>query len=272
MVYSLMVTALLMGLSGIPHCTAMCGAACAAVLRKPVPLSALLGRWIGYASLGAVAAASGSLAAQWSRQSAVLQPLWVLAQVAALVLGLYLAGRGRMPVALDQWGQGLYRRIQLRTASSSWVKKVPGTAMLAPLVAGVAWAALPCGLLYGAVMVAALANGPLEGALVMTAFALPSAFGLWAAPWLLRRMTSTESDAATFTAVPVPMIWLKRSSSQAGAETNGQVMSPVPGRPRWSPRWNDSQWAIRLAGLMLACMSAWAIYHRLLDQWRAWCA
>jgi uncharacterized protein len=61
--------------------------------------------------------------------------------------------------------------------------------------AGLAWVAWPCGLLYGALTMAALANGPLEGAAVMAAFALGSLPALAAAPLLLNRLTGTRAKA-----------------------------------------------------------------------------
>ncbi|MDP3083499.1 MAG: sulfite exporter TauE/SafE family protein, partial [Rubrivivax sp.] len=60
-----------------------------------------------------------------------------------------------------------------------------------PLRAGVAgsfWAAWPCGLLHSALVVAALAPSAAGGAAVMSGFALASAPGLAAAPWLWRRL------------------------------------------------------------------------------------
>ena len=60
--------------------------------------------------------------------------------------------------------------------------------MAAPLGLGVAWALLPCGLLYSAVMVAALAGSVAGGAAVMALFGLGSAIWLWIAPWLLLKL------------------------------------------------------------------------------------
>lgn len=271
MLSSLMVTAFLMGVGGIPHCTAMCGAACAAVLRKPVPLSALLGRAIGYALLGAVAAASTSGLALWAQQSAVLQPLWLLAQLSALALGLWLAVTATMPARLDQWGQGLYRRLQARVTASPRVQALPAASLFAPLLAGMMWAALPCGLLYGAVMVAALGNGPLQGALVMLAFALPGALGLWAAPWLLARMGWANAGPRSATNTSVPIMWLKSKGDEAKAIAC-QSSAPTPASATPWHSWSDPRWAIRMSGLMLAAMSAWSVYHRLVTQWQAWCA
>ena len=53
---------------------------------------------------------------------------------------------------------------------------------------GLAWVAWPCGLLQSALLVAALASGPLQGGAVMASFALTSGAGLALGPWLLSRM------------------------------------------------------------------------------------
>jgi hypothetical protein len=57
----------------------------------------------------------------------------------------------------------------------------------APLIAGMLWALLPCGLLYSALIVAALAGNPWQGAGVMATFALASGLVLGVAPWALLR-------------------------------------------------------------------------------------
>lgn len=51
---------------------------------------------------------------------------------------------------------------------------------------------MPCGLLYGALLVAALSNNPLEGAGVMALFALGSAAVLTIGPWLWLRLRSGQ--------------------------------------------------------------------------------
>jgi hypothetical protein len=47
---------------------------------------------------------------------------------------------------------------------------------------------MPCGLLYSAVLVAALSGGPLDGALSMALFAVGSSVSLLIGPWLLLRL------------------------------------------------------------------------------------
>jgi hypothetical protein len=53
----------------------------------------------------------------------------------------------------------------------------------------------PCGLLYSALMVAALTGNALEGALTMSCFALGSGLSLGFAPWLLLKL-KTLGDGA----------------------------------------------------------------------------
>ena len=59
---------------------------------------------------------------------------------------------------------------------------------------GLCWAGIPCGLLQSALLVAALASGPAQGAAVMATFALASGFGLWAGPYLWSRLGTAPGD------------------------------------------------------------------------------
>lgn len=282
MLSSLMLTAFLMGLGGVPHCAAMCGAACAALLPNGVPLRSLLGRCTGYALLGAVASAGVGAAAQWGRQVSFLQPLWVMAQALALLLGLWLLWSGAMPRQLDELGQGAYRVLRARLNASPVFREGGALRAIWPFVAGMAWAMLPCGLLYAAVMVAALAPDALGGGLVMLAFAVPGAFGVWGAPVVLRRLArlgrgsvapaSSELAQGDATAI-VPVLWLRSERPDGCADGAGrqQLASATSGVAQGGVVF-DPRWAVRLSGLMLASMSAWALYHQVMDQWRAWCA
>lgn len=189
MLSGLILTAFLMGLTGAPHCASMCGVPCAAALRRAVPVQALIGRWVGYAALGGLAAASSGLVSHWAREVAFLKPFWLIAQAMAVLLGVWLLVSGRLPRQLDQIGLGAYHAFKARWAYATASSSSLWAARVAPFFAGLAWAALPCGLLYGALMVAALAPDALGGALIMTAFALPSGAGVWAASKLLTRMS-----------------------------------------------------------------------------------
>lgn len=182
---SLAVTALVMGLAGGPHCIAMCGAACAGIAQAAAPRStqalALFqaGRLLGYAALGALAAASMQGLGWLTVQSAALRPVWTMVHVAAIVLGLMLLVLARQPLWLDAGARRVWARVRAATQRMG---------LAAPLGLGVAWALLPCGLLYSAVMVAALAGSVPAGAGVMALFAAGSGISLLAGPWLLLRL------------------------------------------------------------------------------------
>jgi len=249
---ALALTGLLMGLAGAPHCTAMCGPACAALLRgadrsarpggglQALPSNGAV-VWLfhgmrvaGYALAGALVAAGVGVLA-WAGQAAPLfRPVWTLLHVAALALGLWLAITARQP----GWMTRIGRR---RPGSNAALEGPAGTTVHAvrwasrsrDLRAGVAgglWVAWPCGLLQSALVVAGLANTPAAGAVVMAAFATASALGLHVAPTLLSW-------------------WSARGSSR-------------PHALRWE------QGVVRLTGALLAVGSLWALGH---DVWgRVW--
>lgn len=276
MLSSLILTAFLMGLGGVPHCAAMCGAACAAFLPRGVPLISLIGRCLGYAALGAVAAASYGVAAQWGQQFTFIRPLWMLAQALVLLLGLMMLATGGMPRQLDAFGQQVYRQLRARLSVSPLFGEGGALRLVWPFVAGMAWALLPCGLLYAALMLAALAPDPLGGAVVMLAFALPGALGVWGAPavlrWLSRLVSKVPGNANTGAAVQsalAPVIWIRPEAKFE--PVNACQLTDQP--PVASPSsLTDPRWAVRLAGAVLAGMSVWALYHQVMDQWKAWCA
>ena len=182
---SLAITALLMGVVGGPHCVAMCGAACAGIGQAAGPRkqSALLlfqlGRIAGYSVLGGLAAASLQGLGWLTVQSAALRPVWSLFHVAALVLGMVLLVQARQPVWLERGARKVWTGA--RTFAGTWGGG-------GPLVLGSLWALLPCGLLYSALMVAALAGSVGGGALVMALFALGTSVTMFLGPLLWLRL------------------------------------------------------------------------------------
>ncbi len=185
MEWSLAMTALLMGLAGGPHCIAMCGAACAGIGQAAGPnknsamWSFQAGRIIGYSALGAVAAASMQALGWLTVQSAALRPVWTLFHVAMFVLGLLLLLKAQQPIWLEQAGKKIWHGAR---------SLAQGRGRGAPLVIGALWTFLPCGLLYSALLVAALTGGALKGAAVMALFALGTSLSMMAGPWLWFRL------------------------------------------------------------------------------------
>jgi len=232
---TLALTALLMGLAGGPHCLAMCGVACAGIGRAAqkqtggqgtsAMLLFQLGRIIGYSTLGALAATTMQGVGWLSTQSAAFRPLWTLLHIVAFMVGLLLLWRGEQPIWLEEVGRGIWRRVQSATAH---LKLRHGGAMLL----GALWALMPCGLLYGALLVAALSSSPLEGAAVMSLFALGSAVVLTIGPWVWLRLRGAQT---------------MNSGSGSGA------------------------WGVRLAGLALAASSSWALWMGLVEYQAPWC-
>jgi sulfite exporter TauE/SafE len=133
-----------------------------------------------------------------------------------LVLGLLLLVQARQPVWLDAAARRLWARV--RSFNSRWGRA-------APWAVGGLWALMPCGLLYSALMVAALTGQAMEGAVTMALFALGSSLSLWAGPWLFLRLKTL----------------------------------------------GDGAWGIRLAGLALAAVSAWALWMGLVHNQAPWC-
>jgi sulfite exporter TauE/SafE len=179
---SLLAAAALAGLAGSPHCLAMCGAACAAVggQSRPRALAFQAGRLFGYAALGAVVAASAGVLQWAAAHSALLKPLWGMFHVAVLLLGASLLWLGAQPAWVDRGAQQVWRALRMRTLSLDTARW--------PFAAGALWALLPCGLLYAALMLAALADSALEGAAVMAVFALASGTVLQLGATLGRRL------------------------------------------------------------------------------------
>ncbi len=231
---TLAATALLMGLAGGPHCLAMCGAACAGIGRTQAGQSTRAlwvfqaGRLLGYSALGALAAASMQALGWLSVHSAALRPVWTLFHVAAALLGLMLIWQARQPVWLEESARKVWRGVRSVTGN------LKGGSALAPIgLMGVLWALLPCGLLYSAVLVAAMTSSAAQGAGVMALFALGSSVSLMAGPWL----------------------WLRlRGKSLVGGGGEG-----------------SGQWAIRIAGMALLASSVWALWMGLVHNTAPWC-
>lgn len=226
-----------MGLAGAPHCAAMCGAACAAASggARPGmggPAAFQLGRLASYAAGGALAASSVASMAALAQLAPMVRPLWTLLHAAVLAIGVWMLATGEMP----RWMGRVGRPWRPVAQAAGWQPvRGPVRGALRPAGLGALWVAWPCGLLQSALLIAALADTPWEGAAAMAAFALASSLGLLAGPALWLRLSRGGGAAA----------------SGAGA--------------------NVSAWAARIAGASLAAASAWALGHGLWHKALAWC-
>jgi sulfite exporter TauE/SafE len=220
---ALVASAALMGLAGAPHCAAMCGAAYGAIggaartphgaggglgaalaaaagtsraapswraaAMSPAALALQAGRAAGYALAGAAAALGVGHLATIGLAAPVLRPLWAMLHVAAIMLGAWLVVSGRMPAWI-----AVPRAVRAEAQPVRVVRRLPASARAG--IVGICWAAMPCGLLQSALLVAALASGAAAGAGVMLAFALASAPGLWLGPLLWQRLAHARAAAA----------------------------------------------------------------------------
>jgi sulfite exporter TauE/SafE len=207
---SMAVTALFMGLVGGPHCVAMCGAACAGISRAAGERSTRalwsfqFSRMVGYALFGAFAAGSVQGLALLGTNTIAIRPLWTMFHAAAFLLGLVLIWQARQPAWIESLGQKIWRKA--RPALSKLGAK-------APFILGVAWALMPCGLLYSALLVASLSANALEGAGIMALFSIGTSVSLTAGPWLFLRLRGGQSGS-----------WAIRLAGLALAATSGWAL------------------------------------------------
>ena len=177
----------LMGLAGSLHCLGMCG---------PLLLTfgSVRGEWMGwrgllichmgrvwtYALLGTLA---GGLGGEMQRRAIVLgwqRPLALILGAALVLLGLLLAtGRPLVRQSGPACPMGRLGR---------WTSVLRREAPMARFLLGVCMGFLPCGLVYGALLIAATTASPLAGAGAMVCFGLGTSPVLSGTVWLGRRL------------------------------------------------------------------------------------
>lgn len=186
----------LLGLAGTAHCTAMCAAACTAVAGGAVSrfLAWQLGRAAGYATAGALAATTMQGLGTWGAASSALKPLWTLLHAAGLSLGLWMLIVGRLPRFLWALGQAPAVPALAPRPVAAAVPRPGGVSLTQPLLFGMGWTLMPCGMLHSALLTSALASSPWSGAAAMGAFATASGLGLWAGPLLWRQLAAAGAS------------------------------------------------------------------------------
>ncbi|MGD9953506.1 MAG: sulfite exporter TauE/SafE family protein [Burkholderiales bacterium] len=178
---------LALGLASGLHCVGMCGGIVAAFsARRVIPIADAArpaagrlivfnaGRITTYAVLGAAAGAAGAAVPVMQGALPAQTVLFVLANAALILAGLYLAGAGRLIQRLEDFAAPLWRRVQ-PAASRLMQARSPAAAY----AAGALWGLLPCAMVYGALAAATLGGSAAGGALAM------AAFGAGTLPWLL---------------------------------------------------------------------------------------
>ena len=188
------------GLLGGVHCAGMCGGivgTLALEARGPVwdrQLAYNAGRIGAYAVAGAAAGFAGGLVGGDGAWLGARMALFLVANAGMVLLGLYVAGWSRVVQAVEAAGRPVWRRIEPFARSMLPIDSTPKA-----LGAGLAWGWVPCGLVYGMLVLAAASGGAPQGAFVMAAFGLGTLptllvaglaaqrlFRLRRAPWVRR--------------------------------------------------------------------------------------
>jgi sulfite exporter TauE/SafE len=194
---------LVAGLASGVHCVGMCGGIVGAFAAHrvvaihearrgaewPRQLAFNAGRIASYTAAGGAAGLAGGAAAYMSGALPVQTALYVLANVMLVLIGLYVAGAGGLLRRAERFGAPLWRRIQPLAARLLGARTLPQA-----FGAGAVWGWLPCGLVYGALTVAALAGSPGRGALVMLAFGLGTLPNLMAAGLAAARLRAWSAN------------------------------------------------------------------------------
>lgn len=174
MTTALLVAAFLMGFLGSPHCLGMCGGLVAAfslsmkdvspAKRRRLIATYHFGRLISYSILGLIAGLIGTT---------VLEPLMRGNSTPRILLGLVLVF-----VGVTMLGAPFLSKVE-RVGMRFWQYLSPIRQKVFPLntypramAAGLLWGYLPCGLVYGALLIAVVAHNPLGGAALMFVFGL----------------------------------------------------------------------------------------------------
>lgn len=173
MTWALFLAAFSMGLFGSPHCLGMCGGIVTAFglsmqhvsdsKKNGLILTYHLGRLISYSLLGLIASFVGVAIFQSIMSNSA--PRIVLGSVLVLI-GLAMLG---LPLfnQLEKFGMRFWQSL------SPIRKKVfPIDSFSKALFAGLLWGFLPCGLVYGALMMAIAGNNIATGAALMFVFGL----------------------------------------------------------------------------------------------------
>jgi uncharacterized protein len=170
---SLVLTAFTMGLLGGVHCAAMCGGIVGAVslsAARPgirLQLSYNAGRMLSYAVAGALVGTFGSIGEFAGGLLPAQMLLFVVANAFVVLLGLHIAGWGRLVLALESLGASAWSAI-----APLGSRFLPADTPARAVKLGLVWGWIPCGLVYSALVLALVSGSSWRGAAVMLAFGL----------------------------------------------------------------------------------------------------
>jgi len=163
------------GLLGSAHCLGMCGGisglfavgATVASFRTQIPLAIAynVGRVLSYAFLGVTVAALGGAAV--GAIPSLAGPVRLASGLLIMIVGLQVAFNWRLLAPVEKVGAVIWNRLVPHAKGL-----IPATSIASAAGLGLIWGWLPCGLVYGALLLAATTADPVGGGLVMIAFGL----------------------------------------------------------------------------------------------------
>lgn len=248
---AILLAAFSLGLFGSPHCLGMCGGIVTAFglsmqgltpARKAVLVASYhAGRLASYALLGVVASGVGmALFAPLMHQSA---PRMLLGAV-LIVIGLTLLGVPLL-ARLERVGARLWQ-------SMAPVRKrvLPMDSVPKALLAGLLWGLLPCGMVYGALMLAVANHDTATGAALMLAFGLGTLPMLVATQatvgllqrtirqWHLRQINGALLTVAGVAVMVVPM-WMATMHQDGHPHAHGHMPAATSPMTKDTPTLHD---------------------------------
>lgn len=161
-------TPFLIGLFSGFHCVAMCGGLCALICRKQtskIVLITNIGRIITYVFLGVIFAGIIQGASLQFNLATIGLVLRTIMGISLILLGLSIITQSKLlktPISLPLWkpASNTLHKLKNKNSSSAFLFK------------GMLWGFIPCGLLYGLLLVAATTGNAINGGLFMLFFGL----------------------------------------------------------------------------------------------------
>ena len=172
-------SAFIAGLSGSAHCFGMCGgmagalgmhARSVATDSANVIATAMLyqvGRIAGYAALGALFGVLGMALAMSLNLNRIADVMRLISGALLMLIGVRILFRVNALAPLEKLGARVWRYVQPLAGSAA-----RGNTLARPLLLGLMWGWLPCGLVYSMLMVSATSGNAAGGAAVMVAFGI----------------------------------------------------------------------------------------------------
>jgi len=223
--------ALIAGLAASAHCFAMCGGIAGALgmhaHASSVPVGAFgtasayqFGRIAGYTLAGAIVGFVGARASQVLDLVQLGSVLRIASGVLITLLGLRLLVHWNALKWIEQLGARFWIKLRPFVQFAS-VRS--GAAQ--PLVMGLLWSLLPCGLVYSMLLLAAMSESALGGATVMLAFGAGTFPAMFSTSLLATRVQRHMSHPAVRVVSGVLMvgvgIWMIFLASQMGGGDSG---------------------------------------------------